>query len=346
LFNSPIFVFKTLKMKNIVLLIFTFLQSLSGFSQSSDLPQVSVKANEFIVNNKPFVMRGLNTSDPEKLSNQGHWDLAYFEAMKSWGANVVRFPVHPAAWRRIGKEKYLKLLDEGVLLARSQKMYVIIDWHSIGNLRTEMYQAEGYETTQKETFEFWRTMAKHFKGNNTVAFFEIFNEPTTYNGELGTCSWQDWKRLNEEIIGIIRAHGNTAIPLVAGFNWAYDLTEIGSEPINAEGIGYVSHPYPQKRPKLWEEKWTKDWGFVKEKYPLILTEIGFAGAEEKGAHVPVISDESYGDAIMKYCDTKNISWVVWVFDPSWAPSLFSNWNYDLTRHGVFFKNALRERKDR
>ena len=333
-------------MKNLVLLIFTFLLSLSSFSQSPDLPQVSVKANEFIVNNKPFVMRGLNTSDPEKLSNQGHWDLAYFEAMKSWGANVVRFPVHPAAWRRVGKEKYLKLLDEGVLLARSQKMYVIIDWHSIGNLRTEMYQADGYETTQKETFEFWRTMAKHFKGNNTVAFFEIFNEPTTYNGELGTCSWQDWKRLNEEIIGIIRAHGNTAIPLVAGFNWAYDLTQIATEPINAEGIGYVSHPYPQKRPKPWEEKWTKDWGYVKEKYPLILTEIGFAGADEKGAHVPVISDESYGEAIIKYCDAKNISWVVWVFDPSWAPSLFSNWNYDLTRHGVFFKKALMERKDK
>jgi hypothetical protein len=330
-------------MKYFCLLLFAFLQSISSFSQSADLPQVSVKANEFIINHKPFVLRGLNTSDPEKLSNQGHWNLAYFEAMKSWGANVVRFPVHPAAWRRLGKEKYLKLLDEGVLMARSQKMYVIIDWHSIGNLRTEMYQADGYETTQKETFEFWRTMAKYFKGNHTVAFFELFNEPTTYNGQLGTCTWQDWKKLNEEIIGIIRAHENTAIPLVAGFNWAYDLTQIATEPINAEGIGYVSHPYPQKRPKPWEAKWTKDWGFVKEKYPLILTEIGFAGAEEKGAHVPVIGDESYGDAIVKYCDDKNISWVAWVFDPNWAPSLFSNWNYDLTRHGVFFKKALMER---
>jgi hypothetical protein len=256
-------------MKYFCLLLFAFLQSISSFSQSADLPQVSVKANEFIINHKPFVLRGLNTSDPEKLSNQGHWNLAYFEAMKSWGANVVRFPVHPAAWRRLGKEKYLKLLDEGVLMARSQKMYVIIDWHSIGNLRTEMYQADGYETTQKETFEFWRTMAKHFKGNHTVAFFELFNEPTTYNGQLGTCTWQDWKKLNEEIIGIIRAHENTAIPLVAGFNWAYDLTQIATEPINAEGIGYVSHPYPQKRPKPWEAKWTKDWGFVKEKYPLL-----------------------------------------------------------------------------
>ncbi len=333
-------------MKYLFLLIFIFTICLQSTSQPSNPPQVSVKDNAFVVNDKPLVMRGLNTSDPERLYNQGHWDMSYFETIKSWGANVVRFPVHPSAWRRVGKEKYLKLLDEGVLLASSQKMYVIIDWHSIGNLRTEMYQADGYETTRKETFEFWRTMAKHFKGNNTVAFFELFNEPTTYNGELGTCSWQEWKSLNEEIIGIIRAHGNTAVPLVAGFNWAYDLTQIAADPINAEGIGYVSHPYPQKRQKPWEEKWTNDWGFVKKKYPLILTEIGFAGAEEKGAHVPVISDESYGEAIMKYCDDLNISWVAWVFDPSWAPSLFSNWNYDLTRQGKFFKKALTDRKDK
>ena len=65
-------------------------------------------------------------------------------------------------------------MDDGVKWATEVGIYVIIDWHTIGNLRTEMYQAEMYETTQKETFEFWRTMSKHFKGNNTVAFFELF----------------------------------------------------------------------------------------------------------------------------------------------------------------------------
>ena len=172
--KSFFFVFKTLEMKYLYLLFFVFFRFLNCFSQYEDLPQIKVKDNEFVLNDRPFILRGLNTSDPEKLTNQGHWDLTYFETMKSWGANVVRFPVHPSAWRRVGKEKYLKLLEEGVLLAKSQKMYVIIDWHSIGNLRTEMYQADGYETTQKETFEFWRTISKHFKGNNTVAFFEIF----------------------------------------------------------------------------------------------------------------------------------------------------------------------------
>jgi endoglucanase len=333
---------KTMKKTALLFLCLSF--ALEAFGQGQPLPQVKVQGNQFVTpDGKTFVFRGLNASDPDNLRKAGHWDRDYFAEMKRWGANVVRFPVHPRAWRAQGKDQYLKVLDLGVAWAREMGLYVIIDWHSIGNLRTEMYQAEMYETTRKETFEFWRTMAKHYKGNSTVAFFELFNEPTLYNGELGTCSWAEWKQLNEEIIGIVRAHGNQAIPLVAGFNWAYDLTPVATDPINAEGIAYVSHPYPMKRPKPWEAQWTKDWGFVKEKYPLILTEIGFSGAEEVGAHIPVISDESYGEAITKYCDERGISWVVWVFDPQWAPRLFTDWTYQTTRHGKFFKQALLER---
>jgi hypothetical protein len=99
------------------------------------------------------------------------------------------------------------------------------------------------------------------------------------------------------MITIIRGYGCQAIPLVAGFNWAYDLTDVATNPINKEGIGYVSHPYPMKRNKPWEDQWTKDWGFVADKYPLILTEIGFCGPDDRGAHVPVISDESFKDVL-------------------------------------------------
>ena len=80
-----------------------------------------------------------------------------------------------------------------------------------------------------------------------------------------------------------------------------------------------------------------------EKYPLILTEIGFCGPEDRGAHIPVISDESYGDAITGYCADKGISYVVWVFDPQWSPMLFSDWDYTPTRQGKYFKKALQQK---
>lgn len=328
------------------LLIFQFLfliLSAQSAAPANSLKRIQVKGNQLVTADlDTFIFRGLNASDPDRLASIGHWNAEYFDEIKKWGANLVRLPVHPTAWRKRGQEEYLKLLDQGVQWARERDLYVIIDWHSIGNLRSELYQHPMYETTHKETFEFWRTMAQHYKDEPTVAFFELFNEPTVFNGQLGVCSWPQWRELMEECITIIRAHGCPAVPLVAGFNWAYDLTPVATDPIRAEGIAYVSHPYPMKRAKPWEAQWTKDWGFVAEKYPVVLTEIGFCGADDPGAHIPVISDESYGDAITAYCKQKGISYVVWVFDPEWAPSLFTDWNFTLTRQGKYFKSALQK----
>ncbi len=217
---------------------------------------------------------------------------------------------------------------------------MIIDWHSIGNLHSELYQAPMYNTTKRETFEFWRTIAKRYGDNPTVACLELFNEPTTYNGQLGTCSWAQWKEIMEELIVIVRANGAKNIPLVAGFNWAYDLRPAMDDPIDAAGIAYVSHPYPQKREKPWAPQWELDWGKMADKYPVILTEIGFCGPDERGAHIPVISDESYGDAITAYAKEKGISYCVWVFDPQWSPMLIEDWDHTPTRQGRYWKEAI------
>lgn len=328
-----------------VVMVLMLLIAINLVGAQNTLSRISVSGNDFVTQDgKTIIFRGLNTSDPDKLEEQKHWNKSYFEEIKKWGANLVRFPVHPTAWEKRGKENYLILLDKGIRWAGELGMYVIIDWHSIGNLRTEMYQHDMYDTTQKQTFDFWRTIGKKYGDNTTVAFYELFNEPTTYNNELGTISWDQWKELNKEMITIVRANGGKGIPLVAGFNWAYDLTPVKENPLNIEGIAYVSHPYPQKREKPWEEKWTNDWGYVKDKYPLILTEVGFCGADDPGAHIPVISDESYGDALSNYCDNKEISYVVWVFDPEWSPMLFHDWNYTPSRQGKYFKKKLQSYK--
>lgn len=323
------------------ILAFSFLLiGLASMAQPG-LSRLVVRGNQFVnEQGDVVVLRGFNTSDPDKLQKQGKWSKTYFEEIKRWGANVVRFPVHPRAWSERGEEAYLQLLDMGIKWAGDLRMYVIIDWHSIGNLRSQLFHADMYDTTPKQTFEFWQTIGEKYGDNSTVAFYELFNEPTTFNGKYGQCSWEEWKKLNEEMIGIIKANGGKGIPLVAGFNWAYDLSPVISDPIQAEGIGYVSHPYPQKREKPWEDKWTADWGFVKENYPVILTEIGFSDADAVGAHVPVISDESYGEAITAYCDDRDISYVVWVFDAEWSPRLISDWNYTPYGHGNFFKKKI------
>ena len=129
---------------------------------------------------------------------------------------------------------------------------------------------------------------------------------------------------------MIRAYDTERIPLVAGFDWAYDLTPLREQPIAAEGIGYVTHPYANKRPKPWEPKWEEDFGFAAAKYPIIATEIGF---ELRNGEK--IDADHYGNRIVNYLESKGISWVAWDYDPEWGPRLLKSWNYDLTASGEF-----------
>ena len=300
------------------------------------LPLISVRGNHFVdPQGKVVLFRGLSIADPDKIEHEGHWNRHYFEHVEQTGARLVRIPVHPIAWRERGPIAYLKLLDQAVQWSTSLNMYVDIDWHSIGNLNRELFQDPMYETSPGETFNFWRIIARHFTGNNTVAFYELYNEPTTYNNQLGPTSWDEWKRTNENLIALIRAFDGAKIPLVAGFDWAYDLTPLHTDPILAEGIGYVTHPYPFKRSKPWEPKWEEDFGFATGTYPLIATEIGFWSGPRQN---PETAD--YGPTIVKYLESRGISWTAWVYDPEWEPALIKSWNYDLSDSGKFFSQAM------
>jgi hypothetical protein len=301
------------------------------------LPRISVKGNRFVdPSGQPVLFRGLSIADPDRLVIAGHWNQEFFAAVKDTGANLVRIPVHPAAWRSRGKQAYLALLDQAVDWCTDLGMHVIIDWHSIGNLESGMFQEPIYDTSKQETFDFWRTAAMHFHGNHTVAFYELFNEPTHFGGMLGQMSWTQWKELNEEMIGIIRYADKETIPLVAGFDWAYDLTPLRYEPVRAEGIGFVTHPYPNKRGQPWEPRWEEDFAFAADKYPMIATEIGF---ELKPGEV--VDDNHYGNRITRFLEERGISWMAWVFDPDWGPRMLKSFDgYQLAGDGAFFKEAM------
>jgi hypothetical protein len=304
---------------------------------SKKLPLISVRGNKFVdPQGTPVLFRGLAISDPDKLESQGHWNKEYFVRVQEMGARLVRIPVHPVAWRGRTPAKYLLLLDQAVEWCTDLGMYVMIDWQSIGNLETEQFQDPMYDTTKKETFDFWRTISRHFAGNNTVAFYELFNEPTAYFDRLGRMSWEEWKRINEDLIIMIRAYDKETIPLVSGLDWAYDLSPLRNSPIAAQGIGYATHPYAHKRPQPWAPKWEEDFGFAAGQFPVIATEFGFNLGQGSRA-----DSGEYGPAIVKYLESKGIGWICWVFDPEWGPPLISSWEpFGLTKSGEFFKQAL------
>jgi hypothetical protein len=214
-------------------------------------------------------------------------------------------------------------------------MYIIIDWHSIGNLKSGLSQDPMYITSYTETLDFWKTISRHFSGHNTVAFYELFNEPTTYKEQLGSITWEEWRKMNEDMIKVIRAFDTETIPLVAGFDWAYDLTPLNFDPVNASGIGYVSHPYGHKRIPPYEPKWEEAFGFASEKYPVFVTEFGFILGD-----MGMKDNIEYGKAIINYLESKKISWSWWVYDPDWYPQMIKSWDtHELTDNGKFFKDA-------
>ena len=324
-----------------VLLISALLALALSCSSGEKNNWVKVDGNHFLdPQGNELVFRGLCFSDPVKLVRDGQWNERYFSEAAAWGANVVRFAVHPLNLNDMGWEETFEAMDQGIEWARQHGLYVIMDWHSIGNLKDELYTAEYYVTTKAETFKFWRTVAERYKDEPTVALYELFNEPTVTAEGVGSCSWTEWKELQEEIIDTVRAYNPNAICLCAGFNWAYDLTPVASEPIGRENIAYVAHPYPMKRSEPWEEQWEQDFGYVADTYPVICTEIGFCLEDEPGAHIPVISTPEYVTHITEYLESKGISFTVWCFDVDWAPMLISDWNFTPTTQGNLFKAYL------
>jgi endoglucanase len=321
------------------------------------LPLISVKGNKFVdPDGKTVLFRGLNISDPDKIDIQGHWNKEHFVKVKEMGTKLVRIPIHPLAWHERGATDYLRLLDQAVQWCTELEMYVILDWHSIGNVIVERLQDPMYDTTVLESNHFWDTMARHYAGHNTVAFYELFNEPAIdkpgERSRFGTVPWADWRKVQEEQIRIIRARNPQAVVLCAGFDWAYDLRPVRDDPIRAENIGYTVHPYSNKEQQPWEPKWEAAFGYAADKYPVIATEFGgftwplpAAGAEQPAAPAPrgmggMGGSPNYGPAIIKYLEGKGISWTVWCFDPQWGPTLLSDWNYTLNASGQFAKAAM------
>lgn len=136
------------------------------------MPLISVHGNHFVdPQGNTVLFRGMSIADPDKIEGEGHWNKDFFVHVQQTGAHVVRIPVHPIAWRTRTPQGYLALLIRRWNGAPSSACNIDIDWHSIGNLKAGLFQDPMYETSMQETFEFWRIIATHFAGNNTVAFY-------------------------------------------------------------------------------------------------------------------------------------------------------------------------------
>lgn len=282
---------------------------------------------------KAILLKGLMPPDPDKLMGKGKFNRTFFEAMEKTGANVIRIPVHAERW--VNDDYYLwRYLDPAVTWAGEMGLYVIIDWHSIGNVVTGAgaQMPDVKQNSMDLALSFWSTTARYFR-NAPHVIFEVFNEPESITGI-------EWKQGAEKLIQVIRAQGADQLVIVGGINFGRDLSWVNDHPISETNLAYASHIYPAHASIGWDG-W---FGQVAEKYPVISTEWGYVDKSRADAPFYLIGNRTnYGEPFLKYLAQKDVGWVACWYDDEWLPPMFENGQTQLTEYGKFVLENLQKR---
>jgi aryl-phospho-beta-D-glucosidase BglC (GH1 family) len=97
-----------------------------------------VEGNAFVDQfGQKMVFRGMASPDVVQMVLHEHaelsaWNAQYYQAMASWGANIIRVPITPYGLHKVGTDRMLTIMDQTIAWAGENKMYVIIDFHSCG----------------------------------------------------------------------------------------------------------------------------------------------------------------------------------------------------------------------
>lgn len=249
---------------------------------------------------------------------------------------IVRLTIHPEVedetgshgWLHYTPEDYFKnILKPAVDRVKSQKRYVIVDWHYIG---TDWNDAN----VRKNTTEFWNFVADKFADDPAV-LFELFNEP-------GGGEWNDWQKTAQIWVDAIRSGdwSNVAkelgvevnikertkladnIIIVGGPFWTSRLPAGSTDEFfSGKNIVYACHIYPEgcRNDKPTQIEYTVQY------HPVMITEWGYENNSD--ANVTVGTYSCFGKPLRDYLNSiPNVSWIVWCFDYVYRPVMFdTNW---------------------
>jgi aryl-phospho-beta-D-glucosidase BglC (GH1 family) len=294
-------------------------------------------------NGDQVVLKGLGFASISAAKSLGKWNEDYFANARAWNAELIRLPVNPADFRADAAQTLLDL-DDALRWCQKYGMYLIIDYHVVGNVTQGLFQwEEDLATTWPEIEAFWAAVSARYANEPTVAFFEIYNEPAALEYMGGSWSFADWKKHADSIVAILRKHAPQTIPVVGGLDWCYDLSDGGDRPFADPDIALSAHPYPGRAKTNRRAAWDAAFGYLGARYPFILTEFGFDPNDQIEPYGTYRADISYGREILHYAQDKSMSWTPFVFfnDPGWPMPLFSDWEtLTPTYSGQFFKDVL------
>lgn len=258
-----------------------------------------------------------------------------FMLQKSWGATITRLSLNQDFWLP-GAAKYESAyqqnIDTAITWAKQSGLDVILDlhWSDRGDLNN---QNPGQQRmADKNSVTFWKSIAEKYKGDGRV-LFELYNEPHDVSWEVwlgGGDSGDGFQVAGmQELYDAVRSTGADNLVIIGGLDYAYNLQGVPAHKVQGYNIVYASHPYdyPGKQPGDWE----KDWGFLTQTDPVIVTEFG---AFDCGT--------SYYSQLIPYMDQRSVSWTAWAWYPGGCgfPAVIQDWNGTPNAPGNVIKTAL------
>lgn len=276
-------------------------------------------------NGREVRLRGVSLGDPDAMGPE--YKREHFERLaREWKANVVRISVPPGAWKSKGKERFDALLDAGIEWCRELGIYVIVDYHAIGNPKTGKARQDRpeHDSTMALARAFWKHVAARHKSRPWV-LFEIFNEPIQI-------AWEDLRPLASELVSTVREAAPDSLVVVPGPDSTFDLRGPGAQPIDANGLLYAWHVAPV-RGTSWES-YTAE---IRRKAPVIATEWGYDLA---GDAVTLGSTEAFGVPLLAFMEAQGIHWTAACWHPATAPPMLTGWDGGLTPFGKLARAGL------
>ena len=203
--------------------------------------------------------------------------------------NLIRLAMYSDKDAGYSRSLYKKV-NEGVRYATELGMYVIIDWHILGDGNPK--------TNQKEAAYFFKKMAKKYKKYKNV-MYEICNEPN------GNVTWSgDIKPYAQKMIKKIRKYDKDAVIIVGTPTWSQDVDEAAKNPIKGQkNIMYTLHFYAATHKQSLRDKAQTA---IDAGLPLFVTEFSICEASGNGT-----VDTKEGNLWIKFLNKNKISYAIW-----------------------------------
>lgn len=307
---------------------------------------LEARGKRLVYNGSSVRLRGVAVGDP-LLAREYRPTSDYRVIARTWRSNCVRVSVRPTTWRH-DQADALRLLERDVAAALANRMWVVIDWHSIGWPGGYVQRPDPawgsppdlYDSDWDLARSFWRAMAGRYGADGRVAF-ELWNEPVFDPDESDVtpgAHWPELKARYESLIALIRGRGAPNLVLLGGDRWAYDLRGVRASPAAGSNVAYTWHVYAGHDGNN-TSRWSAHLAEVDRAHPVVVTEWGFCASCD-GAHFQG-TPASFGRRFANgFLEGRSLSWTAWCWHPDWGPPMLGEDWRTANQFGRFVKAEL------